>query len=219
MKTRILINGCETKTYGPEQKVFLKNETEYSFWFYNDSNTKYAIGICIDGKIQSKRLVLNPYETVNLERWFDSNNKFKFKTYETIKGGPGEDILGKIKLQFYAEKVKMYFTYTEPFKQYGGFNNCTNVNWSTSNTISCANSASNTISVGHTEKGSHSDQQFQTSCAEFELFESMTHNFWLLPEERFSEFVSANKIRNYCSSCGRRLKQGWKFCAGCGTKT
>lgn len=73
-----------------------------------------------------------------------------------------------------------------------------------------------TKETGRTEKGTYSNQKFTTVDYEFEISPRYTVSYKILPESQ--KQVHVGDIRTYCTSCGRRAKKGWKFCAGCGTK-
>ncbi len=71
--------------------------------------------------------------------------------------------------------------------------------------------------TGRIEKGSKTDQYFTEVNMEFENFPCQTVKMKIMAES--NKPIEVNEIRNYCSSCGTRMKkQTWKFCPNCGTK-
>lgn len=76
---------------------------------------------------------------------------------------------------------------------------------------------SNEIETGRIEGGSKSNQSFGTTNQDFEWFPCATSEWKILPDSH--KPVEVKEIRNYCSSCGTRMKkQSWKFCPNCGEK-
>ena len=73
------------------------------------------------------------------------------------------------------------------------------------------------IETGRIEAGSASNQYFNTYYGSFESWYFASVEYKLLPES--TKPIEANKIRNYCSCCGNRIrKSSWKFCPNCSTK-
>ncbi len=76
---------------------------------------------------------------------------------------------------------------------------------------------SNEIETGRIEGGSKSKQSFSTTNQDFELYTCAVSEWKILPDSH--KPVEIKEIRNYCSSCGTRMKkQSWKFCPNCGEK-
>lgn len=75
---------------------------------------------------------------------------------------------------------------------------------------------SKSLETGRVEQGAKSDQQFTTVHENFNSWSSETISLKILP---FSQKpIEVSEIRNYCSSCGTRIKKSsWKFCPSCGT--
>lgn len=75
----------------------------------------------------------------------------------------------------------------------------------------------NSIETGRIEGGSKSSQNFGTTNQDFEWFTCAVSEWKILPDSHRP--VEVKEIRNYCSSCGTRIKkQSWKFCPNCGEK-
>ena len=91
---------------------------------------------------------------------------------------------------------------------------------STMNAVSYSAGAmtkSKSIETGRIEKGNHSDQKFQTVYNDFEYWSFTTETIHILPQS--AKPVYANDLKKiYCTNCGRKLNQKFKFCPYCGTK-
>lgn len=72
--------------------------------------------------------------------------------------------------------------------------------------------------TGRVEKGDESTQNFYTVDVEFESFPFYTLTYYLKPtSERGSTTVQENKVREYCTNCGYRIRNSrWNFCPKCG---
>lgn len=73
----------------------------------------------------------------------------------------------------------------------------------------------NTILTGKVEQGSKSDQNFSNSSLEKGAYLA-SNSFKLLPLTE--KIVETNEIRVYCTECGVKVKNNWKFCPKCGNK-
>lgn len=91
---------------------------------------------------------------------------------------------------------------------------------STINAVSYSGGAmpkSKSIETGRIEKGNYSNQKFQTVYNDFEYFAFTTESIHILPQS--AKPVYANDLKKiYCTNCGRKLNQKFKFCPYCGTK-
>lgn len=76
---------------------------------------------------------------------------------------------------------------------------------------------SKSIETGRIEKGNYSNQKFQTVYNDFEYFPFTTESIHILPQS--VKPVYANDLKKiYCTNCGRKLNNKFKFCPYCGTK-
>ena len=76
---------------------------------------------------------------------------------------------------------------------------------------------SKSIETGRIEKGNYSDQKFQTVYNDFEYWPFTAESIHILPQS--VKPVYANDLKKiYCTNCGRKLNQKFKFCPYCGTK-
>lgn len=76
---------------------------------------------------------------------------------------------------------------------------------------------SKSIETGRIEKGSHSNQKFQTVYNDFEYWAFTTETIHILPQSVKPVYMN-NLKKIYCTNCGRKLNQKFKFCPYCGAK-
>lgn len=73
------------------------------------------------------------------------------------------------------------------------------------------------LETGRVEQGNESDQKLSYSLSNFSTIACGISYWKILPDSH--KPIEVKEIRNYCSSCGTRIKkQGWKFCPSCGEK-
>ena len=76
---------------------------------------------------------------------------------------------------------------------------------------------SKSIETGRIEKGNYSNQKFQTVYNDFEYLPFTTEAIHILPQSAKPVYVNDLK-KIYCTNCGRKLNNKFKFCPYCGTK-
>lgn len=76
---------------------------------------------------------------------------------------------------------------------------------------------SKSIETGRVEKGSHSNQKFQTINIDFEYWPFKTETIKILPASQKPVFKN-DLIKRYCPNCGIKIKDRFKFCPNCGFK-
>jgi len=79
------------------------------------------------------------------------------------------------------------------------------------------------IETGRVEAGSKSKQDFVSTDKQFGCWPTETFEYHIVsvsqkPKKmkKQKNVIVADDIRTYCPGCGRRVKKGWQFCAGCG---
>jgi hypothetical protein len=72
------------------------------------------------------------------------------------------------------------------------------------------------VETGRVEAGSNSDQSFQNGQGSFNSYTTNVVEYQILPSSEKN--IEAKEIRSYCTECGTRNKQDWKFCPTCGNK-
>lgn len=75
-----------------------------------------------------------------------------------------------------------------------------------------------TIETGRVENGSASSQVFSTTDMQFEAYPFHILGYKILPISNKPTYSKDLKIAKYCTECGSRTKDSWKFCATCGNK-
>jgi len=79
------------------------------------------------------------------------------------------------------------------------------------------NTRSRSIETGRIDKGSHSNQNFTYSNIDFEYYPFSTEIIQILPTSQ-KPITSKDLQKVYCSNCGRKLNNKYKFCPYCGKK-
>jgi hypothetical protein len=219
--------------------VFLNDKDNFEFEIHNPKQHPVLCKIKLNGEyISNSGVVLKPGQRVFLERFFDSNNKFEFSTYE-VKDTPQNrsaiDLNGDVLVEFYDEqRIRTYsngsgwittsnslgnnnmFTVTNTGTPYLGGLTYTTSNVGLSTLTTAYANYTNTVETGRVEKGDISDQSFTNSYEEFNYFTSHTVKFKILPLSTKNKNVE--EIRQYCTECGTKVKKNYKFCPSCGNK-
>jgi len=71
--------------------------------------------------------------------------------------------------------------------------------------------------TGRIGKGSKSSQQFNDVDIVFDLFPFTTEYIQILPMSQ-KKYTASDLKKKYCSNCGRKIKDKFKFCPFCGEK-
>lgn len=209
---------------------FLKSGQEFELELFNPHTESVLVKISFGGEeISPGGVILRPGERIYLERYLESDRKFKFETYE-IDGSPEAkkasrlNGLVEIKTHF---KDKYYlnnqinntypgnFIYTgdifninSDYPNFYGITRAYNSSYSSSNYLS-------SYGTGIISEGEKSNQKFHISNEKFSSFALEEMRFRILPESQKPR--EGADIRKYCTSCGTRVKSaGWKFCPSCG---
>ena len=74
-----------------------------------------------------------------------------------------------------------------------------------------------TIETGRVEKGSVSNQEFETCDISFQYWPFKTEEILILPNSRKQIRVEETR-RRYCSQCGKKVNPKDKFCSNCGAR-
>ena len=219
--------------------VFMDNGTEFEIELYNPTQNTVLSKISVNNKLISySGIVLRPGERVFLERYLDDPSKFKFETYNV--SGNAEEIKkaieknGLIKVEFFDEEITPIFTWTTA----NPYNNITTTNTSygsyygdityTTNSIigtlgltnsRTQRSINSKLETGRVEKGSQSNQNFQSVNKKFYQFTTNVVEYHIKPTSQMHfDSKDVNKMGKYCTKCGRKGKPADNFCAGCGNR-
>lgn len=221
------------KTYG--NRVFLNDGDYFEFELYNPKTSDVLAKIKLNGKyISENGIVVKPGQRVFLERFLDTNNKFKFNTYLIDAGSPTWEAVknnGDVVVEFYDEYIPLTFnTGSNTFTYYSSnlFNGTLTTNLYNqsltsgfeSNGIGYTNTTNTSIPkqelTGRVEKGEPSQQSFNTSYNSFYSYSFHTVSYKILPRDE--KPTEVEDIVNYCPECGKKQKKENKFCPSCGRK-
>lgn len=265
----VTLKHGRVKEYG-NRSVYVKDGQEFEIELYNPHTKSVLAKISINGiRISDGGIILRPAQRIFLERFLDTDKKFKFNTYEvenTQEAAAAIANNGAVKVEFFYEYEPLHFgssssinfgyhgstlsTYrwnfygsgTDPY--YLGITTSGTVGCGTTNPTSTLNIGSSSltsnsslrssnafyctanpvleetfsdeIETGRIEQGSKSDQTFETANEQFNSYSSEVVHLKILPLSQ--KPVEISEIRNYCPSCGTRMKKSsWKFCPSCGT--
>jgi hypothetical protein len=107
----ITVNRNRVKNY--EEKVYLKDGTNFEIELFNPLKVKALVHIKIDGKsISDRGIILSPGQRAYLERWIDAPKKFKFSTYTVENSAEAREAIsenGRVSICFHEEAVKNFF--------------------------------------------------------------------------------------------------------------
>ena len=100
--------------------IYLNDGAEFEIELTNNTTSRFLTKLKLNGQyISNTGIILRPGEHIYLERYLDSNNKFKFETYKIPKTKSTEKAIvnnGLVEIEFYQEVVKRacwyYPTYT-----------------------------------------------------------------------------------------------------------
>ncbi len=228
-------------------EIYLDDDQEFQIELFNPTSNSVLAEIKINSnKISNSGLVLRPGERVYLDCFFDTKQKFTFKTYQidgSIESKKATANNGLVQISFYKEQISFYKekvlqpawgnNYPKFDNIFGNVNSTnsfplvgdsTSVNYSssskTSNLLSTNfNKDLKTETTGRIEGGDKSDQTFKQVNIKFEdaILNSITYK--LLPEANKPKTIQEFiETKNYCSKCGKRLKGDENYCSSCGTK-
>lgn len=226
-------NKGKLKVYN-NSNVYLSDNDEFEIELFNPTTDKILAKIKINGvQISTSGIVIKAGQRIFLERFLDSNNKFKFTSYDVESNNKivDEAIIfnGLIDVDFYLKEIPYNFGYgtTNTFVNYP---NTFTTNFSTNicntlgnNLTNCLSNihdgiaTNNTKKTGTVEKGSVSNQNFINDTDTYSVFSFYSTSIKILTTE--NKPIEMSEIRRYCTGCGIRVRQeNWKFCPSCGTK-
>lgn len=116
-KNLVVAIKCNNKIMREKKdEVFLPFGSEYSIMIKNLNSRKALVNIWIDGEAlfdfeKGSGLVVNPGKSVDLERFYKTNNKFKFiektKEISEYRGDRIDDGLIRVEYSFEREKIQI----------------------------------------------------------------------------------------------------------------
>lgn len=221
----IKVNNKTLKENGDIVEIPFKSE--YSIYLKNLETRKCKIEIIIDGS-NVGNYILDPLSKIDLERFNDSDRKFKFiaktKDIEEFRGNEPEDGLIEIKYSFEKQYTNNY-NIPSIWKQSNPYEKCNPFSSSNrdlfaydSMTISGSlTSVESSCSInnidGITVEGSKSDQKF-INVPDIITDECYTIIFKLIGSDKQ---IITKKSKKQCSSCGKKWKAKYEYCPNDGT--
>jgi len=203
--------------------VYMNNGDEFEIELFNPTQQKVLAKIELNGKSIGSGIIVRPGERVFLERYLDEARKFLFETY--VVNGDDENVQnaiqknGDVIIKFY-DQYYSNFDYTYSNVINGNFNcafTTTNTTSFNSNDKLCFSSLENLKETGRVEKGSKSDQTFNTDSTIFNSFP--TKSDWWKIKPNSTKVMVREDLVVYCTECGsKRKKDSYRYCPTCGTK-
>ncbi len=233
--------------YNSNRVVYLNDNTEFQIQLFNPFTYTIGAEILLNGKNLNNYIVIKPGERIWLERYFDSNNKFIFETYEVENTAEVKNAIrnnGLVEVRFYKEKEvinnwnynNIYYTNnnyditaTALSKNYDTTTTRLSMNLPqpdpitlfscecSTGSVQSLNLGNNTIETGRIGKGNYSNQKFSNVNIDFENYWFIKEQIQILPASR--KQINNNDLKKiYCHECGRKLNTKYKYCPYCGTK-
>ena len=225
--------------------VFLNDGDNFELELYNPKQKSVLVKIRLDGfYISQSGIVLRPGQRVFLERFLDTQNKFKFSVYQVANTPQNKfaiDLNGEVRIEFYDEQTPSYYlntggiTWTNDLdtlktgSPFIGGTTFVTTSMGTSNTPTSfysnttpegpnirSKKSKKSIETGRVEKGGNSDQTFTNSYQNFEPYTTNVVEYKILPIS--IKNTTVEEIRQYCTECCVKIKKNYKFCPSCGNK-
>lgn len=215
----------------PGMSVYLEDGDEFEIEIFNCTTFTLGVKFKFNGEyISNNHLIFEPGQRFFLDRYIDTNNKFKFTTYDVEANNAKVDnairFNGNVEIEFY-KKVELI---KEPFypnlnnqiicgNDYKNYDNINQFYYASLDTVRCFADNVETKSfkeTGKVDKGSKSDQSFKTVDMDFTSSYSYHNWFKILPLSQ--KPIEAKDLKPTCSNCKRKCKKHDKFCSGCGNK-
>lgn len=118
----ILINGQKRKLYGKSKnKIYLNDGDEFQLSVYNPLSERVGLQLKMNGvDVDNSMLVINPGQSVIVERFIGTNRKLKFSTYLVDKNNPQTKQAikenGRLEITFWNEyKIQPYVNPVQPW--------------------------------------------------------------------------------------------------------
>lgn len=220
-------NKSRLKKYDP-YNVYLNDGDEFEFEIFN--NTIYTVGVKFkinNEYISLSHLILYPGQRIFLDRYLDTDKKFKFSTYNVEANNKKVEqairFNGDVEIEFYKKiEVKQNNILRSNFPTYGNTNDIigTQVMYSAVlDDLSDLNTnfkSTSFVETGRIDEGSKSDQNFDYVNMSFETNKLFNFRFKILPTSQ--KPIEAKDLKPTCSGCKRKGKKNDRFCSHCGTK-
>lgn len=226
------------------RNYYLKDNTEFEIELFNPTNDSVLAKIWLNDELISPTgIVIKAHSRVYLERFIDSNRKFKFTVFEVdnvkeTKAARNRN--GMVKVAFFTKVMANNYpgtylrsntgdiTWAQPHNMnitgisttaadvyYTGTITTNYSNVSSTDTFLGLNNTIDQIETGRVKQGEKSNQTFTTSNENFNDASHQSYEYQILPESL--KAALPQETRQYCSNCGTRIrKSSWKYCPSCG---
>jgi len=223
--------------------LFFNDEETFEIELFNPKTNRVLTKIWLNGQeISGSGIIINPGQRIFLERFIDSNNKFVYKTYDIENNTQTLEAIrsnGDIEIKFYNEyfntntfndfpifKPTIWYGTTTPTTLSNPFIGSTstttngyygdNISYTLTSNVVGSLSNSKSIETGRIEKGESSNQSFETTYGSFNTFSTKEVKYKILPMS--SKPIEGKDLKKYCTECGKKVKETFKFCPSCGVK-
>jgi len=223
--------------------LFFNDEETFEIELFNPKTNRVLTKIWLNGQeISGSGIIINPGQRIFLERFIDSNNKFVYKTYDIENNTQTLEAIrsnGDIEIKFYNEyfntntfndfpifKPTIWYGTTTPTTLSNPFIGSTstttngyygdNISYTLTSNVVGSLSNSKSIETGRVEKGESSNQSFETTYGSFNTFSTKEVKYKILPMS--SKPIEGKDLKKYCTECGKKVKETFKFCPSCGVK-
>jgi zinc-ribbon domain len=182
----ICINKSRLKIYNKDSNptYYLQDGQEFSIELYNPTSFNVLAKISLNGNlISNSGIVLRPAERVFLERYLNSNNKFKFETYQVSNTKQSKKAIehnGDIKIEFFSEDIHISLPSVNLpasniyFPKYDSnfYSTCTSWSPTSTPTYTVSNTANYTAPVNQF----YSSNSFNTTNLSFDNLNNIAYN-------------------------------------------
>lgn len=237
-EVHILVNGNRQKVHDLN-KIYLKNKTEFVIEVFNKWTSPIAMELSLNGKTESKLIIIYPGQRLKLDRFLDKKKRFMFDTYKvnnTDEVKKAIQLNGDISLRFFEEEEQVPVVYDNfVFNSNSGTVNCnyfnsaltnsSNINSSFTSSVnldseitksaSRSTRPSKSIETGRVEEGSKSNQEFTQTYKQFKSTSFFSKELKLLPLS--TKPMEAKDLIVVCK-CGTKQRRGDKHCPECGKR-
>lgn len=207
---KIWLNGEEISGSGiivnPGQRIFLErfidSNNKFVYKTYDVEDTSVSLtAIRSNGDVEVK-FYDEYYNKLSISGgyWYGSNLPFSVSLNNTAGGYYGSNITFTTSSSLVGNNI----TYTS------------DVNPSYSTNVAGSLATPKSIETGRVEKGESSNQSFQTSYGNFNYYATKEVKYKILPYS--SKPIEGKDLKKYCTECGKKVKESFKFCPSCGTK-
>jgi hypothetical protein len=213
----VTIKKSRIKQYNKKSNTpiyYLKNNTEFELEIFNPRTTNVLAIIELNNKsISQAGLIIRAGERIFLERYLDIPKKFNFTTYEVNNSEEVKNAIrdnGDINIKFYEEMILPNYntyTYSTPDFNYPNYDI-----WTDTRGIN---------KIGPLYGSSISTSNYTLKNDDSITLTNNTMSCFSNKIYPLSQKTKTNedlKIKQYCTSCGSKIKKNDKYCAQCGSK-